>query len=275
MGGDASSTVDDMLKRLNQYSGVVGYVVFNADTIPVKTNLDPALSVQYAGHISQLVSRARTVVKQLEPRYAKLSCNTQKVAQLPGIPPPSCNTVCHPPGRQALVTFFLFACAPASTNLSWRPAQIVHRILHSSLYSLYHHPRLHRNTHTKHLAATYCNHAHHQSSNYNRPRGSCSPAGSCAATCTTTLPVERPECRYCTASGTDASPTKRRGSTATRSVPLRISACSLSRCFRNSRVWLSRKKPVVCARCGKNPMWKSTQRGRVHRVGEHIGKEST
>ncbi len=69
MGSDASNTVDDMLKRLHQYSGVVGYVVLNADTIPVKTNLDPALSVQYAGHISQLVSRARVAVKQLETRY--------------------------------------------------------------------------------------------------------------------------------------------------------------------------------------------------------------
>lgn len=68
--GDGNS-VDEMLKRLTQYSGVTGYVVFNADTIPVKTNLDPALSVQYSGLMSQLVHRARIALKQLEPRLAR------------------------------------------------------------------------------------------------------------------------------------------------------------------------------------------------------------
>ena len=74
-----TNSVDDMLKRLTQYSGVVGYVVYNAETIPVKTNLDAALGVQYAGLISQLVSRTRTAIKQLEPRCctsATLHCPT-------------------------------------------------------------------------------------------------------------------------------------------------------------------------------------------------------
>lgn len=68
--GDGNS-VDDVLKRLTQFSGVTGYVVYNADTIPVKTNLDAALSVQYSGLISQIVHRARIAIKQLEPRLAE------------------------------------------------------------------------------------------------------------------------------------------------------------------------------------------------------------
>jgi len=76
------------LKRIQSHKGVVGIVVINNEGrlkvsildlqllllifinptgIPIKSTLDNATTVQYAGLVSQLADKARSVVRELDP----------------------------------------------------------------------------------------------------------------------------------------------------------------------------------------------------------------
>jgi len=58
--------VEESFKRLLSHKGVLGLVVINSDGIPIKSTLDNALSVQYAGHMQLLVDKARTMIKDFD-----------------------------------------------------------------------------------------------------------------------------------------------------------------------------------------------------------------
>ncbi|KAK9814863.1 hypothetical protein WJX73_000608 [Symbiochloris irregularis] len=64
--GDIALVVDETIKRICSHKGVAGVMIVNGDGIPIKSNLDNALTVQYASLISLLVSKTRSVVKQLD-----------------------------------------------------------------------------------------------------------------------------------------------------------------------------------------------------------------
>ena len=76
------------MKRIQSHKGVVGIVVINNEGrlkvsildlqllllifinptgIPIKSTLDNATTVQYAGLVSQLADKARSVVRELDP----------------------------------------------------------------------------------------------------------------------------------------------------------------------------------------------------------------
>jgi len=55
------------MKRIQSHKGVVGTIVVNSEGIPIKSTLDNTTTVQYAGLISQLSDKARSVVRDLDP----------------------------------------------------------------------------------------------------------------------------------------------------------------------------------------------------------------
>ncbi|XP_039277516.1 dynein light chain roadblock-type 2 isoform X2 [Nilaparvata lugens] len=62
-----ASEVEDTLKRIQSHKGVIGTIVVNSEGIPIKTTMDNTTTVQYAGLISQLSDKARSVVRDLDP----------------------------------------------------------------------------------------------------------------------------------------------------------------------------------------------------------------
>ncbi|GBP27710.1 Dynein light chain roadblock-type 2 [Eumeta japonica] len=66
MANEAEETV----KKLAALRGVVGLVIVNGEGIPVKSTLDNHISVQYAGLMSALVQKAKSVVRDLDPTNA-------------------------------------------------------------------------------------------------------------------------------------------------------------------------------------------------------------
>ncbi|XP_069676571.1 dynein light chain roadblock-type 2 [Periplaneta americana] len=62
-----ASEVEETMKRIQSHKGVVGTIVVNSDGIPIKTTMDNTTTVQYAGLISQLSDKARSVVRDLDP----------------------------------------------------------------------------------------------------------------------------------------------------------------------------------------------------------------
>uniref|UniRef100_A0A8C7MA08 Dynein light chain roadblock n=3 Tax=Salmoninae TaxID=504568 RepID=A0A8C7MA08_ONCKI len=48
--------------------GVQGIIIVNAEGIPIKTTLDNSSTVQYAGLIHQLVMKARSTVRDIDPQ---------------------------------------------------------------------------------------------------------------------------------------------------------------------------------------------------------------
>ncbi|XP_034170385.1 dynein light chain roadblock-type 1 isoform X1 [Pangasianodon hypophthalmus] len=60
--------VEETLKRIQSQKGVQGIIIVNSEGIPIKTTLDNASTVQYAGLIHQLVMKARSTVRDIDPQ---------------------------------------------------------------------------------------------------------------------------------------------------------------------------------------------------------------
>ncbi|ROI16169.1 Microtubule-associated proteins 1A/1B light chain 3A [Anabarilius grahami] len=56
------------MKRLQNQKGVQGIIIVNAEGIPIKSTLDNASTVQYAGNIHQLLMKARGIVRDIDPQ---------------------------------------------------------------------------------------------------------------------------------------------------------------------------------------------------------------
>ncbi|XP_069371934.1 dynein light chain roadblock-type 1 isoform X1 [Paralichthys olivaceus] len=64
----AAAEVEETLKRIQSQKGVQGIIVVNSEGIPIKTTLDNSSTVQYAGLIHQLVMKARSTVREIDPQ---------------------------------------------------------------------------------------------------------------------------------------------------------------------------------------------------------------
>ncbi|EKX49059.1 hypothetical protein GUITHDRAFT_93470 [Guillardia theta CCMP2712] len=62
--------VDETIKKLSSYPGFIGYLITNADGIPIKHSFenDRAEAIQYAGLISLLASKSRSAIRELDPQ---------------------------------------------------------------------------------------------------------------------------------------------------------------------------------------------------------------
>ena len=84
------SEVEETLKRLQNHKGVQGIVIVNSSGIPIRSTLtDPALTTQYAALISQLASKARSTVKELDPSndlsFLRVRTKKHEIMIAPGI----------------------------------------------------------------------------------------------------------------------------------------------------------------------------------------------
>jgi dynein light chain roadblock-type len=73
MSTPSTSEVEETLRRLKEHKGVIGVVIVNQDGIPIRTTLDQADTVKYAGLITQLCSKARSAVRELDPQVIALT----------------------------------------------------------------------------------------------------------------------------------------------------------------------------------------------------------
>uniref|UniRef100_A0A3B3TCQ9 Dynein light chain roadblock n=1 Tax=Paramormyrops kingsleyae TaxID=1676925 RepID=A0A3B3TCQ9_9TELE len=60
--------VEETLKRIQTQKGVQGIIIVTAEGIPIRSTLDNASTVQYAGLIQQLVMKARVTVREMDPQ---------------------------------------------------------------------------------------------------------------------------------------------------------------------------------------------------------------
>ncbi|XP_028854689.1 dynein light chain roadblock-type 1 [Denticeps clupeoides] len=60
--------VEETIKRIQSQKGVQGIIIVNAEGIPIKTTLDNSNTVHYAGLIHQLVMKARSTVREIDPQ---------------------------------------------------------------------------------------------------------------------------------------------------------------------------------------------------------------
>ncbi|KAM8945925.1 dynein light chain roadblock-type 2 [Pelodytes ibericus] len=60
--------VEETLKRIQSYKGVIGTIVVNSEGIPIRTTLDNSTTVQYAGLLHQLSMKARSTVRDIDPQ---------------------------------------------------------------------------------------------------------------------------------------------------------------------------------------------------------------
>uniref|UniRef100_A0A3B3TCT0 Dynein light chain roadblock n=1 Tax=Paramormyrops kingsleyae TaxID=1676925 RepID=A0A3B3TCT0_9TELE len=58
----------ETLKRIQTQKGVQGIIIVTAEGIPIRSTLDNASTVQYAGLIQQLVMKARVTVREMDPQ---------------------------------------------------------------------------------------------------------------------------------------------------------------------------------------------------------------
>mmetsp|Transcript_39868 Transcript_39868/g.109736 ORF Transcript_39868/g.109736 Transcript_39868/m.109736 type:complete len:102 (+) Transcript_39868:81-386(+) len=61
------SEVEEAINRIKTHKGVSGIVIVNRDGAAIRSTLDTKGTVQYSGLISQLASKARSVVRDLDP----------------------------------------------------------------------------------------------------------------------------------------------------------------------------------------------------------------
>ena len=78
------SVVEETVKRLSSHKGVLGVLIVTCEGIPVRSTLDPTLSVQYAALACQFTASARRAVKELD--HAAVIAETAAATALEGMP---------------------------------------------------------------------------------------------------------------------------------------------------------------------------------------------
>ncbi|PWA33446.1 hypothetical protein CCH79_00019915 [Gambusia affinis] len=65
---DFQAEVEETLKRIQSQKGVQGIIIVNSEGIPVKSTLDNQSTVQYSALIHQLVMKARSTLRDIDPQ---------------------------------------------------------------------------------------------------------------------------------------------------------------------------------------------------------------
>jgi dynein light chain roadblock-type len=66
-----STEVEETLERIKGHKGVEGVIIVNSDGVPIrpsKGNMDEKTTQKYAANIAQLTTKARSVVRDLDPQ---------------------------------------------------------------------------------------------------------------------------------------------------------------------------------------------------------------
>mmetsp|Transcript_4216 Transcript_4216/g.6219 ORF Transcript_4216/g.6219 Transcript_4216/m.6219 type:complete len:104 (+) Transcript_4216:14-325(+) len=57
--------IEETIKNISEQKGVEGIVVVNSDGIPLRSNLENDIKVKYSSLITQLITKARNTIKNL------------------------------------------------------------------------------------------------------------------------------------------------------------------------------------------------------------------
>ncbi|XP_071311528.1 dynein light chain roadblock-type 1 [Agelaius tricolor] len=63
-----SAEVEETLKRIQSQKGVQGIIVVNSEGIPIKSTIDNATTIQYAGLMHSFIMKARSTVRDIDPQ---------------------------------------------------------------------------------------------------------------------------------------------------------------------------------------------------------------
>ena len=61
-----ATEVEETIKRLQGHKGVIGVVILNNAGIPIKSTLDQEQTTKYAASLTQLATKARAVIRELD-----------------------------------------------------------------------------------------------------------------------------------------------------------------------------------------------------------------
>ncbi|EKX35072.1 hypothetical protein GUITHDRAFT_80129 [Guillardia theta CCMP2712] len=79
--------VDETVKKLSEYPGFVGFLIINADGIPIRTSMEKGEAVHYAGLLSLLANKARSSIRELDPQndvtFLRLRSNKHEIIIAP------------------------------------------------------------------------------------------------------------------------------------------------------------------------------------------------
>ncbi|OXB58934.1 hypothetical protein ASZ78_012198, partial [Callipepla squamata] len=80
--------VEETLKRIQSQKGVQGIIVVNSEGVPIKTTMDNATAVHYAGLMRSFVMMARSAVQDMDPQndltFLRIRCKKNEIMVAPG-----------------------------------------------------------------------------------------------------------------------------------------------------------------------------------------------
>uniref|UniRef100_A0A8B9FPW0 Dynein light chain roadblock n=1 Tax=Amazona collaria TaxID=241587 RepID=A0A8B9FPW0_9PSIT len=80
--------VEESLKRIQSHRGVIATIVINAEGIPVRTTLDNSTTVQYAALLQQLIMKAQSTVRDIDPQndltFLRIRSKKHEIMVAPG-----------------------------------------------------------------------------------------------------------------------------------------------------------------------------------------------
>ena len=64
----ATSEIEETMKRIQAHKGVIAVVIVNNEGIPIRfsANMEPKEAVQYSANLTQLITKARAAVRELD-----------------------------------------------------------------------------------------------------------------------------------------------------------------------------------------------------------------
>ncbi|KAJ9454039.1 hypothetical protein DIPPA_13021 [Diplonema papillatum] len=66
----ADGNIDEVVRKINKEKGVKGFIIINAEGIPIKDSFDEVepkmLTIHYAALMTSLVSKARAALRELD-----------------------------------------------------------------------------------------------------------------------------------------------------------------------------------------------------------------
>ncbi|KAF0750481.1 dynein light chain roadblock-type 2-like [Aphis craccivora] len=84
-----ATQIEETLKRIQTSDGVIGFVIINSVGIPIKSNLDDAMAVRYAGLVQQLIATSMVVIKKGDPTdkltYFRLRTKHNEIIYISGL----------------------------------------------------------------------------------------------------------------------------------------------------------------------------------------------
>merc|ERR1719183_2566198 len=63
-----SSECEETIRRIRSHHGVMGVIIVNLEGVPIYSSLSAEETTNWAAHLSQLTSKARGVVRTLDPQ---------------------------------------------------------------------------------------------------------------------------------------------------------------------------------------------------------------